>query len=64
MEWLLSNLGTIVVSLILIAVVALAVRTLIRNRKNGRSCCGTSCSGCAGNCSQMEVPERFKVKKK
>ena len=41
-------MGDVIVLTILGAVVLLAVRSMLKNRKNG--CCG-SCSGCSGNCS-------------
>lgn len=47
-EWLAANAGTIIVVLILAAVVTLVIRVLVRDKKNGRSCCGGSCEGCGG----------------
>ncbi len=41
------NLGTFVVLLIVIAIIALAVRSLIKDRENGISSCGGSCGACA-----------------
>ncbi|MCM1150126.1 MAG: FeoB-associated Cys-rich membrane protein [Butyricicoccus sp.] len=48
LAWLAANLGTIVVCALVLVIVALAARTLIRDKKQGRSPCGGSCSGCAG----------------
>lgn len=48
LHWLSANLGTIAVALILAAVVALVVRSLVRKKKAGSSCCG-GCSGCPMN---------------
>ncbi len=48
LAWLAANLGTIVVCALVLAVSALAVRGLIRDKKQGKSPCGSSCSGCAG----------------
>ena len=39
--------ATIVISIILLAVVALIVRNMILNKKNGKSGCGCGCDGCA-----------------
>ena len=52
LEWLSANWGTILVILVLAVVVALIVRTLIRDKKAGRSSCGAGCAGCAmkGSC--------------
>ena len=51
-DWITANIGTIVISLILIAAVALAVRSIIVRKKSGRCSCGDSCGGCpmSGNC--------------
>lgn len=49
------NLGTAVVLLILCAVVALIVRGMIRDRKNGKSLqCGMDCKNCCGHCGRKE----------
>ena len=52
--WLSSNLGNIVVVLILLTVVFFAVRTIVRDRRSGKSSCGCNCGGCAmsGSCHQ------------
>ena len=51
-EWLNANGGTILVVLILAIVVALIVRTIVKDKKAGRSSCGAGCAGCAmkGSC--------------
>ena len=50
--WLANNLGTILVVLVLAAVVFAIVRSLIRNKKKGKSTCGCNCAHCAmaGTC--------------
>lgn len=52
LQWISANLGTIVISAILIAAVALIVRSQIRRKKQGKSSCGCGCSNCAmhGEC--------------
>ena len=40
LQWLSSNLSTIVISLLLLAVVFLIVRYLIRQHKQGKHSCG------------------------
>ncbi len=54
LAWFADNLGTIVVSLILIAVVALIIAKMVKDRKNGKSPggCGCGCEHCAmrGKC--------------
>ena len=44
--WLSENLGTIVVSLVLILIVGLIIRSMIRDKKRGKSSCGCKCSHC------------------
>ena len=46
--WISENLGTIVVSVLLIVMIAGVVRGMIRNKKAGKSTCGCGC-GC-GSC--------------
>lgn len=48
--WLQANLGSIVVVLFLIVLVALIVRRLILDRKAGKHICGGSCGSCGGGC--------------
>ena len=61
LNWIHENLGTILVSLVLILALTLAVWKLIRDRKAGRHSCGGCCEGCAlrGRCQdQTSQPER------
>ena len=46
--WLTENLGTIIISLILLAVVATIIISMIRDRKKGKSSCGCDCAHCGG----------------
>ena len=52
LEWLSSNLATIVICVCLIAVVVLIIRKMIKDKKQGKSSCGNSCASCpmAGKC--------------
>ena len=54
--WLANNLGTILVVLVLAATVFAIVRSLIRNKKKGKSSCGCNCAHCAmaGTCCQKK----------
>ena len=63
MEWLSANMGTIVVSLILIAIVIWDIKKIISDRKKGIKSCGMNCTGCTESCYEMEIPEKFKKKK-
>ncbi len=46
LTWISVNLGTIVVSLILIIVVSAVVFKMIKDKKNGISSCGGNCAHC------------------
>ena len=58
LNFFISNIGTIIVSLILLIIVGFAVRSLISNKKNGKSSCGCGCANCAmhGACHKMNKP--------
>ena len=44
-------MGTFVVGAILVGVVAFVIRSMIRDKKNGKSIqCGGYCSHCGGHC--------------
>lgn len=45
MEWLIANLANIGVVLAVVALLSLALRKMIRDKKAGAGCCG-GCSGC------------------
>ncbi len=48
MNWILENLGTIIVALIVFAVCVLIVRKIVKDKKSGKSpTCGCGCGGCA-----------------
>ena len=44
--WLAENLGTILISIVLIVLVAVVIRSVIRDKKMGKSTCGGSCASC------------------
>ncbi len=41
-----GNLGTILITLFLVLIVALAIYSLVKDKKQGRSSCGGSCAHC------------------
>ena len=44
-------MGTVVVGLLLIIVVSQVIRSMIRDKKNGKSLqCGCDCKHCSGHC--------------
>ncbi len=51
-------MGTILVLVILILVVALVVRGMIRDKKAGKSLqCGGDCKYCGGHCHQIDAED-------
>ncbi len=50
MAWLMANIGTLTVLLVLAALIAAAVAVMRRDKKKGRSSCGGSCASCSMNC--------------
>ena len=47
LEWLSNNWANILIIALVIALVALAIRSMVRDKKAGKSSCGCSCSNCA-----------------
>ena len=57
-------MATIIISVILVAIVALIIRGLIQDRKGGKSSCGGSCGIC-GACAhggRCHMPQKHKKK--
>ena len=52
--WLSENLGTIIISLVLLAIVTGILLSIWRDKKKGKSSCGCNCGHCAmsGTCHQ------------
>lgn len=50
LEWLAENIGTILITAGLIVIVALIIRSIVRDKKAGISSCGAKCGGC-GACA-------------
>ena len=46
-DWLASNIGTIIVSLILVGIVAAIIVNIVKKKKAGRSSRGCGCENCA-----------------
>lgn len=51
--WISNNIATIIISAVLIAVVAVIIVSMVRNKKKGKSSCGCGCAGCpmSGSCN-------------
>lgn len=52
LQWLSANIGTILICLVLLVIVGLIVRSMIRQKKQGKSSCCCNCAHCAmhGTC--------------
>ena len=50
MTWLSANLINIVLLAVIVLIIGLLIRSMIRDRKAGKSPCGGSCASC-GACS-------------
>ena len=52
LAWLAANLGTIVVTLLLIGIVTAIIVKMVKDKKQGKGSCGCGCEHCAmhGKC--------------
>lgn len=52
LTWISANIGTIIISLVLLAVVGSIIAVMIKDKKKGKSSCGCSCGSCpmGGSC--------------
>ena len=56
LDWFAANLGTILISLVLLVIVSLIVVYLLWQKKAGKSSCGANCAHCAmhGQCHEHQ----------
>ena len=47
MNFIINNLGTIIVSVVVFAIIAGVIIHIVNNKKKGKSSCSCGCSGCA-----------------
>jgi hypothetical protein len=54
--WLSENIGNIVVMIIVAAIIALAIRSVIKDKRSGKGSCGCGCANCAmhGKCHPVK----------
>ena len=57
-EWLEANIGTIIVSIILVIIIFLVVYGMIKNKKKGKTTCGCGCANCAMSASCHKQPSK------
>lgn len=52
LSWLQEDLSTIVISAVLLLVVIAIIKSMVRDKKQGKSSCGANCAHCAmgGTC--------------
>ena len=60
LEWLYSNMANILVIAAVLGIVTLAVISMIRDKKAGKSSCGCGCANCAmaGKCHSGKVTKK------
>ena len=47
LEWIYSNMANILIIAAVLGIVTLAIISMIRDKKAGKSSCGCNCSNCA-----------------
>ena len=45
-SWLLENLATMIIGIMLFALIVLITVRMVRNKRKGKSSCGCGCSAC------------------
>ena len=45
-SWLLENLATMIIGIMLFALIVLITVRMVRNKRKGKSSCGCACSAC------------------
>lgn len=61
LDFLVQNLGTILVGAVVLAVVVSVLWKMVRDKKQGKSSCGCGCggcSGCGGACHGTELKKK------
>ncbi|MBQ7581026.1 MAG: FeoB-associated Cys-rich membrane protein [Clostridia bacterium] len=48
--WIAGNAGTLIVVAVVLALVAVAVFSLVKEKKNKKSCCTGNCASCHMGC--------------
>ena len=56
LSWIAENIGTIISALVVLGIIAAVIAVMLRDKKQGRHSCGSSCSHCAmaGKCHQYD----------
>lgn len=46
-DWIINNIGSIIVLLAVVAIVTLVIVKIVRDKRRGKSSCSCGCGGCA-----------------
>ena len=49
LEWLSANIGSIIIGAVILVILVLIIRSLLKNKKQGKTSCGCGCSSCLMN---------------
>lgn len=58
LAWLSQYIGTIIIIAVLVLIVALIIRSLVKQKKSGKSTCGGDCSCCGGHCHMHDAEKK------
>ena len=61
LSWLSANIGTVLITLLLIAVIVIIIAKLRKDKKKGVSSCGGNCAHCAMGCACRQQPPQTKA---
>ncbi len=55
LEWLSANIGSIIIGAVILVILVLIIRSLLKNKKQGKTSCGCGCSSCpmSGSCHKQ-----------
>ena len=61
LEWLYSNMANILIISAVLGIVTLAIISMIRDKKAGKSSCGCNCANCAmaGKCHSVSTTKKM-----
>ena len=58
LEWLSQYWGSLLIGAIVVGIVAVIVWRIVRNRRAGKTVCGSDCANCPGCCACHPAPEK------
>ena len=54
--------ATIMIAAAVAVITGLAIRSIVKDHKDGIGACGYKCSDCELHCDSSQIPDRFKLK--